>query len=137
MMKLKKLVPIVILIFTFSLPAVSFAKKVFKEGTIQGFYRVCEGKLTCSPQEELVAAALEDIFVLVDDNGEAYLLPNIKTSVLRYLVNKPVRFRGQTTFDGKAIMVDKAETYQDGEWEVFFTPELAEEAYRELRTPKP
>jgi hypothetical protein len=134
---MKKALLIAILVFALCLPAASFGKKVFKEGSIQGFYRVCEGKLTCSPQEELIAAALEEVFVLIDDNGEGYLLPNLKSSVLRRLLNKPVRIMGRTTFDGKAIMVSQAETYRDGEWEVFFTPELAEEAYRKLRTPKP
>ena len=134
---MKKALPIAILVFALCLSTISLAKEIYTEGTIQGFYRVCEGKLTCSPQEELVAAALEDTFVLVDHNGEAYLLPNIKSAFLRQLVNKPVRVMGDTRFDGKAIMVSKAEAYRNGKWEVFFTPELAAEAYQKMRTPTP
>ncbi len=134
---MKRAFLVMVLILALSLPTLGFGAMVMKEGSIQGFMRFCEGKYTCSPQEELVVAALEDIFILLDDEGNAYLLPNIKRSLLRQVLNKRVRIEGDTRMDGKAIVVSKAEVYHNGDWKIFYTPELAEKAYRDLRTPRP
>jgi hypothetical protein len=136
-MIMKKSFLVIVLTLALSLPIFVFSAQVVKEGSIQGFMRVCEGKYTCTPQEELIVAAVEDIFILLDDEGNAYLLPNIKRSLLRHFVNKQVRIAGDTRMDGKAIMVSKAEVYRNGKWKIFYTPELAEKAYRDLHSPKP
>ena len=57
--------------------------------------------------------------------------------MLRQVLNKRVRIAGETKMDGRAITVSKAEVYHNGKWKVFYTPELAEQAYRDLRTPRP
>ena len=134
---MKKLFLVFVLSLALSLPTVAFGAQVVKEGSIQGFMRFCEGKYTCTPQEEFIVAAVEDIFILLDDEGNAYLLPNLKRSLLRQFVNKQVRIAGDTRMDGKAIMVSKAEVYREGKWKIFYTPELAEKAYRDLRRPLP
>jgi hypothetical protein len=136
-MVMKKSFLVIILTLALSLPTFAFSAQVVKEGSIQGFMRFCEGQYTCSPQEEFIVAALEDIFILLDDEGNGYLLPNIKRSLLRQVLNKQVRIAGDTRLDGKAIMVSKAEVYRNGKWTIFYTPELAEKAYRDLRTPRP
>ena len=134
---MKKSFLVIVLTLALSLPTFAFSAQVVKEGSIQGFMRFCEGKYTCSPEEEFIVAAVEDIFILLDDDGNAYLLPNIKRSLLRQVLNKQVRIAGDTRLDGKAIMVSKAEVYRRGKWKTFYTPELAEKAYRDLRTPRP
>jgi hypothetical protein len=136
-MIMKKSFLVLVLALALSLPTFAFSAQVMKEGSIQGFNRYCEGKYTCSPQEEFIVAAVEDIFILLDDDGNAYLLPNIKRSLLRQVLNRQVRIAGDTRLDGKAIMVSKAEVYREGKWKIFYTPELAEKAYRDLRTPRP
>jgi hypothetical protein len=120
-----------------ALPTIVFSEQVLKEGSIQGLNRICEGKYTCSPQEEIIVAAVEDVFILLDDEGEVYLLPNIRSSWLRQVLNKRVRIMGEPKLDGRAITVSKAEVYREGNWKVFYTPELAEKWYRDLRTPRP
>jgi hypothetical protein len=136
-MMMKKMILVLALVVGLCLPTLSFGnERVKKEGTIQGLLRVCEG-IVCRPGEEMIAAALEEIFVLVDDSGKGYLLPNIKRAVLSRLLSKRVRVEGETRLDGKAIMVSKAEVFREGNWKVFFTPEIAEQAYQKVRAPTP
>jgi hypothetical protein len=117
---------ILVLATIFCLPMSCFGETVIKEGTIQGLYMVCEGQMTCSPQEEMIMAALEEHFILVSDDGEPYLLPNIRSAVLAQVFNRRVRVEGETRLQGRAIMVSKAEVLRKGKWKTFFSPEIIE-----------
>jgi hypothetical protein len=131
---MKKWLLVLVLVAALCLPASAFAMKA--EGTIKGLFSICEGK-TCTPGEELLTAALEEVFVLYTDAGESYLLPNIKTAVLSRLVGKIVRVDGEAKLKGKAIVVNKAEVFEKGKWEVFYTPAMAKKAMEELYHPVP
>jgi hypothetical protein len=48
-----------------------------------------------------------------------------------------VRVDGETKMKGKAIVVNKAEVFEKGKWEVFYTPEMAKKAMEELYHPVP
>jgi hypothetical protein len=131
---MKKWFLVLVLAVCLCLPASAFAIKV--EGTVQGLFSICEGK-TCTPGEELMTAAMEDIFVLYTDAGETFLLPNIKSGALARLVGKMVRAEGELKLKGKAIVVSKAEVFEKGRWQVFFTPAMAKKALEELYHPVP
>jgi hypothetical protein len=131
---MKKWLLILVLAVSLCLPASAFAFKA--EGTIQGLFSICQGK-TCSPGEELLTAALEEIFVLYTDAGKSYLLPNIRSAVLSRLVGKMVRVDGDLKLEGKAIIVDKGEVFEKGDWKVFYSPEVAKKAMEELYQPLP
>jgi len=131
---MKKWLLVSVLVVGLCLPASAFAIKA--EGTIQGLFSICEGK-TCTPGEELMVAAMEDIFVLYTDAGESFLLPNIKSGALGRLVGKMVRVEGESKLKGKAIVVNKAEVFENGKWQVFYTPEMAKKALEELYHPVP
>jgi hypothetical protein len=131
---MKKWFLVLVLAVCLCLPASAFAIKV--EGTVQGLFSICEGK-TCTPGEELMTAAMEDIFVLYTDAGETFLLPNIKSGALAGLVGKMVRAEGELKLKGKAIVVSKAEVFEKGRWQVFFTPAMAKKALEELYHPVP
>jgi hypothetical protein len=110
------------------LPCFGLAHEPVKvEGTIQGLLSTCAGE-TCTPREEVIIAAMEDTFVLVSDEGKYYLLPDIKNSVLSRYLNDPVRVTGTMTLDGTALQVDTAEVLEEGEWVVFWSPEIEEQA---------
>lgn len=131
---MRKWLPVLVLVVALCLPASAFAIKA--EGTIQGLFSICEGKV-CTPGEEMLIAALEEVFVLYTDAGESYLLPNIKTAVLSRLVGKMVRVKGEEKLKGKAIVVSKGEVFEKGKWTVFFTPAMAKKALEELYHPAP
>jgi len=131
---MKKCLLVFVLVVGLSLPASAFAIKV--EGTIQGLFSICEGK-TCTPGEELLVAALEDVFVLYTDAGESYLLANIRMAALARLVGQMIRVEGKLKLKGKAIVVSKAELFERGVWKTFFTPALAEAASKRLYHPVP
>ena len=122
---MKKWLLVLIIAVGLCFPASSFA--VTKEGTIQGLFSVCEGK-TCSPGEEMLVAALEEIFVLQTNEGESFLLPNIKSSALARFINKMVRIEGDVALQGKALKVNKAEVYEKGKWVTWYSPRIAKEA---------
>ena len=98
---MKKSFLIIVLTLALSLPTFAFSAHVMKEGSIQGFMRFCEGQYTCSPQEEFIVAALEDIFILLDDEGNGYLLPNIKRSLPSIRVSPAILTRLFTTCRSK------------------------------------
>ena len=123
---MKKAILILILATSFCFPMLVFGETVIKEGTILGLYMVCEGKMTCSPQEEMIVAALEEHFILLSDDGESYLLPNIRSAVLAQVFNRRVKVQGETRLQGRAIMVSKAEVLWSGKWKAFFSPEITE-----------
>ena len=123
---MKKAIVIPFLAMVFYLPMWALGETVIKEGTIQGLYMVCEGKMTCSPQEEMIMAALEEHFVLLSDDGKPYLLPNIRSVVLAQVFNRRVKVEGETRLQGRAIMVSKAEVLWRGKWKAFFSPEIIE-----------
>ena len=133
---MKKWVLVLIVAVALCLPGAAFGKMITAQGTIQGLMSTCEGKV-CTPGEEMITAALEEIFILLTDSGESYLLPNIRSGLLSRYLNKMVRVEGETRFDGKAIMVDKAEAFEKGKWRVFYSRELAEKAQKNLYQPKP
>lgn len=131
---MKKWLLVLIIAVGLCFPASSFA--VTKEGTIQGLFSVCEGK-TCSPGEEMLVAAMEEIFVLQTSSGEAFLLPNIKSSALSRFLNKMVRVEGTIKLEGKALVADKAEVFEKGNWKTFYSKAIAEKAMKDLYTPAP
>jgi len=131
---MKKWLLVLIIAVGLCFPASSFA--VTKEGTIQGLFSVCEGK-TCTPGEEMLVAAMEEIFVLQTNSGESYLLPNIKSAALSRFINKMVRVDGTIKLQGKALIVDKAEVYEKGKWKTFYSKAIAEKAMKDLYTPAP
>jgi hypothetical protein len=131
---MKKWLLVLIIAVGLCFPASSFA--VTKEGTIQGLYSVCEGR-TCTPGEELLVAAMEEIFVLQDNAGEAFLLPNIKSAALARFLNKMVRIEGDIVLQGKAIKVNKAEVYERGKWKTWFSPEIVKQMERDSIAPLP
>ncbi len=96
-------------------------------GTIQGLLSTCAAE-TCTPREEVIIAAMEDIFVLVSDEGRYYLLSNIKHSVLSRHLNDPVKVVGTLTLEGNAIQVETAEVLEKGEWLTFWSPEIEQQA---------
>ena len=122
---MKKWLLVLIIAVGLCFPASSFA--VTKEGTIQGLFSVCEGK-TCSPGEEMLVAAMEEIFVLQTSTGESFLLPNIKSAALARFINKMVRVEGTMTLQGKALKVIKAEVFEKGTWKTWYSPRIAKEA---------
>ena len=131
---MKKWFLVLILAVGLCFPVSSFA--VMKEGTIQGLMSVCEGK-TCTPGEELLVAAMEEIFVLQTSGGESYLLPNIKSSVLSRYINKMVRIEGTIALQGKAMKVDKAEVYEKGKWKAFYSQAIANQMLKDQYGPQP
>ena len=131
---MKKWFLVLIIAVGLCFPASSFAAT--KEGTIQGLFSVCDGK-TCTPGEEMLVAAMEEIFVLQTTGGESYLLPNIKSSALSRFLNKMVRVEGEIKLQGKAIIVDKAEVYEKGTWKTFFSQKIADEAMKMYRHAMP
>ncbi len=133
---MKKWVLVLIVAVALCLPGAAFGKMIKAQGTIQGLMSTCEGKV-CTPGEEMITAALEEIFILLTDSGESYLLPNIRSGVLSRYLNKMVRVEGELRFDGKAIMVDNAEAFEKGKWRTFYNREIAERAQKELLQPKP
>jgi len=122
---MKKWLLVLIIAVGLCFPASSFA--VTKEGTIQGLFSVCEGK-TCTPGEEMLVAAMEEIFVLQTNSGESFLLPNIRGAALSRFLNKMVRVEGDVKLQGKAIMVNKAEVYEKGKWKTWYSPKIARDA---------
>ena len=133
---MKKWVLVLIVAVALCLPGAAFGKMVKTQGTIQGLMSTCEGAV-CTPGEEMIVAALEEIFILLTDSGDSYLLPNIRSGLLSRYLNKMVRVEGETRFDGKAIMVEKAEAFEKGKWRTFYSRELAEKAMNDLKQPKP
>ena len=133
---MKKWVLVLIVAVALCLPGAAFGKMVKTQGTIQGLMSTCEGAV-CTPGEEMIVAALEEIFILLTDSGDRYLLPNIRSGLLSRYLNKMVRVEGETRFDGKAIMVEKAEAFEKGKWRTFYSRELAEKAMNDLKQPKP
>ena len=133
---MKKWVLVLIVAVALCLPGAAFGKMVKTQGTIQGLMSTCEGAV-CTPGEEMIVAALEEIFILLTDSGDSYLLPNIRSGLLARYLNKMVRVEGETRFDGKAIMVEKAEAFEKGKWRTFFSREIAEKAMNDLKQPKP
>ena len=131
---MKKWLLVLIIAVGLCFPASSFA--VTKEGTIQGLFSVCEGK-TCTPGEEMLVAAMEEIFVLQTNSGESFLLPNIRGAALSRFLNKMVRVEGDIKLQGKAIMVNKAEVYEKGKWKTWYSKAIAEKALKDLYTPAP
>ncbi len=122
---MKKWLLVLIIAVGLCFPASSFA--VTKEGTIQGLFSVCEGK-TCTPGEEMLVAAMEEIFVLQTNSGESFLLPNIRGAALSRFLNKMVRVEGTIKLQGKALIVDKAEVYEKGKWKTWYSPKIARDA---------
>ena len=133
---MKKWVLVLIVAVALCLPGAAFGKMIKAQGTIQGLMSTCEGKV-CTPGEEMIVAALEEIFILLTDSGESYLLPNINSAVLSRYLNKMVRVEGETRFDGKAIMVTTGEAFEKGKWRVFYSPELVDRYRSERRQPMP
>ncbi|MBW1863120.1 MAG: hypothetical protein JRJ02_12225 [Deltaproteobacteria bacterium] len=125
-----------VLIIALALCFPASASAVTKEGTIQGLFSVCEGA-TCTPGEEMLVAAMEEIFVLHTSAGESYLLPNIKSNALSRFINKMVRVEGDIKLQGKAIIVNKAEVYEKGKWKTFYSKAMAEQAMKDLYHPMP
>lgn len=108
-------------------------KPVVVEGTIQGLQHACMG-VYCKVGEENLVAALEDDFVLMGDNAY-YFLPNLKPTLLARYINRPVRITGQMALKGQAILVDKAEVLEGGEWKAFYSEEIAAEMKRRKMAP--
>ena len=133
---MKKWVLVLIVAVALCLPGAAFGKMVKTQGTIQGLMSTCEGAV-CTPGEEMIVAALEEIFILLTDSGDSYLLPNIRSGLLARYLNKMVRVEGETRFDGKAIMVDTAEAFEKGKWRTFYSREIADRAMKDLYQPKP
>ncbi len=131
---MKKWLLVLIIAVGLCFPASSFA--VTKEGTIQGLFSVCEGK-TCTPGEEMLVAAMEEIFVLQTNSGETYLLPNIRGAALSRFLNKMVRVEGTIKLQGKALMVNKAEVYEKGKWKTWYSPKIAADAAAMAIAPLP
>ena len=122
---MKKWLLVLIIAVGLCFPASSFA--VTQEGTIQGLFSVCVGKV-CTPGEEMLVAAMEEIFVLQTNSGETFLLPNIRGGALSRFLNKMVRIEGDIALQGKAIMVNRAEVYENGKWKTWYSPKIAEDA---------
>ena len=78
---MKKWVLVLIVAVALCLPGAAFGKMVKTQGTIQGLMSTCEGAV-CTPGEEMIVAALEEIFILLTDSGDSYLLPNIRSGLL-------------------------------------------------------
>jgi hypothetical protein len=133
---MKKWVLVLIVAVALCLPGAVFGKMIKAQGTIQGLMSTCEGQV-CTPGEEMLMAAMEEIFILLTDSGESYLLPNVKSAVLSRYLNKMVRVEGEARFDGKAIMVSTAEAFEKGKWRVFYSPELVKQYQSDRRQPMP
>ena len=133
---MKKWVLVLIVAVALCLPGAAFGKMIKAQGTIQGLMSTCEGKV-CTPGEEMLVAALEEIFILLTDSGDSYLLPNVRSGVLARYLNKMVRVEGEVRFDGKAIMVETAEAFEKGKWRTFYSQEIAEQAMKDRTQPKP
>ncbi len=108
-------------------PMSGFAKDIKVEGTIQGLLCTLNG-LTCPVGEEDVIAAVEDTFILVADDGDWYLMPNVKSALAAKYLNKTVRVIGQKAMGGQAINVSSADVLEDGEWRTIYDPAMAQKA---------
>ena len=122
---MKKWVLVAMLVLALCLPAAANAETVKVQGSIQGLLSTCAGE-KCTPQDAIIIAAMEDIFVLVSAPGEYHLLLNLKNSLLSRYLNKEVRVEGDLKLEGSAIDVHKAEVLEDGVWQTFWSPEIRE-----------
>ncbi len=124
-----------VLVALLVMPVCGMAKEIKVEGSIQGLMCTTKG-MVCPVGEEDVIAAIESTFVVVDKDGNWYLMPNIDPVQAAKALNMTVRLEGEKVLGGRGINVTRAELLEDGEWKVIYDAEIAakmEERQRNLR----
>lgn len=100
------------------------------EGTIQGLHCVTIGKICPVGYEDPMAQA-EENFVLLQENGDWYLLHNLKRGILARHINDNVRVIGEMQSKYQAIDVKALKVYKDDAYETVWSEEMQKE-YEEL-----
>jgi hypothetical protein len=111
MIKYLKKTLIILTVMAFTIPITAEASKII-DGWMQGLDCVRHGH-RCPIDRLDPHLMFEPDFVLLLDNGDYFLLPNIARIVKAKYVHKPIRVIGRTDNKYKTIYVDKLQV-KDG-----------------------
>ena len=126
---MKRLVVSAVLLLMFAFPLLSQAETL--TGVIQGFNCVTQGK-NCPVGMEDPLVTTERTFVLLQDDGDYYLIPNLDRALLARYVAKNVRVTGTLESKFNAIYADTLEYNVDGDWKTAWSKEKMEEFHKQV-----
>jgi hypothetical protein len=113
---------VLIIAFAFIAPVGANAAKTI-EGWMQGFNCVAHGH-QCPIDTLDPHLMLEPDFVLLLNDGEYWLMPNIARIVKAKYVNKAIRVNGDLNSKYKSINVDKLEVKLEGSFKTVWSKEM-------------
>jgi hypothetical protein len=126
---MKRLLVSVVLLLMFAFPLLAQAETL--TGVIQGFNCVTQGK-NCPVGMEDPLVMTERTFVLLQDDGDYYLIPNLDRALLARYVAKSVRVTGTLESKFNAVYADKLEYNVDGDWKTAWSKEKMEEFHKQV-----
>ena len=126
---MKRFLFAVALFLTFGFPIIAHAETL--TGVIQGFNCVTQGK-NCPVGMEDPLVMTERTFVLLQDDGDYYLMPNLDRALLARYVAKSVRITGTLEAKYNAIYANKLEYQVNDTWKTGWSQEMMEEFHKKV-----
>jgi hypothetical protein len=109
-------------------PVVASAAQVV--GTVQGFTCATEGWMCPVDGDDPIVAG-ERLFVVVTENRDCYLVPNLNRGILARHVCQKVRVTGELNDKYDSIKAESLEVWENGSWKTTW-PRMQAETWRPL-----